>query len=135
MEPAVYSNKSGFTLIELLVAMFIMTIGLLGLLQSVNVALLHNLSNQLRSEAVLVADEQMALEMTKPFDLISTNSTTPNTRAISRNINNAFKNYSVTKTGSNASSNTKSVVIAVKWQYKGQPYTHTISSLLSRYNQ
>ena len=133
MERAAYSNSRGFTLIELLVAIVIMMVGLLGLLQTVNMALMHNLTNQLRNDAVQVADEQMALEMTKPFALISTN--TANIKIIQRNINNAFKNYSVTKTGTNVSATTKSVVIAVGWKYKGQSYTHSISSMLSQFNQ
>lgn len=134
MEPVAHSNNRGFTLIELLVAMVIMMVGLLGLLQTVNLALMHNLTNQLRNEAILVADEQMALEMTKPFALISTNATA-NIKVVPRNIAIALKNYSVVKTGANVSVNTKSVAITVGWKYKGQAYTHSISSMLSQFNQ
>ncbi len=130
----VSSNRAGFTLVELLAAMVIMMVGLLGLLQTVNVALLHNMTNQLRGDGIQVADEQMALEMTKPFDLISTNAT-PNTKTIRRDINLTFKNYSVTRMGTAVSSNTKSVVVTVGWKYKGQSYSHSISSLLSKFNQ
>lgn len=129
-------NNSGFTLIELMVGMVIMMVGLLGLLNTVNVALVHNLSNQLRNDAVQVADEQMVLEMAKPFNLISTNAT-PNQNYVSRKIYSSFKNYSysIVKTGSNVSDNTKSVVMQVNWKYKGQSYNHSISSLISKFNQ
>jgi type IV pilus assembly protein PilV len=121
-------------MLELLAAMVIMMVGLLGLLQTVNVALLHNMANQLRGDAVLVADEQMALEMTKPFDLISTN-TTPHVDVVRRDILNTFKNYSVTRVGANVSGNTKSVAMTVRWHHKGQTYTHNISSMISKFNQ
>lgn len=133
MEPIVHSNNTGFTLLEVMVAMVIMMVGLLGLLQAVNMSLLHNMSNQLRNDAVQVADEQMALEMTKPFDLISTN--TANVKSVPRVVYNATKNYAVTKTGLGVTSNTKSVALVVAWSYKGQAYSHSISSLISKFSQ
>lgn len=58
MRASVYSNnRSGFTLIEFCVAVLIMMVGLLGLLQAVNMATQHNLGNLLRNEAISVADE------------------------------------------------------------------------------
>ena len=60
MEQSVYSNKkAGFTLIEFCVATLIMMVGLLGLLQGVNLAIEQNLGTLIRNEAVSVADEQM----------------------------------------------------------------------------
>ena len=134
MVRTVHSDNSGFTLIELLAAMVIMLVGLLGLLQTVNVALLHNMSNQLRNDAILVADERMSLEMTKPFDLISTvpPNPGPNVKNVVRKIYNADNSYTVTKTGASVTSNTKSVSIVVSWTYKGQSYTQNISSLISK---
>lgn len=137
MELTVYSSKSGFTLLEVLVAMVIMMIGLLALLQTVNVALLHNMADQLRNDAVQVADEQMVLEMTKPFDLISSappSSPNINIKSVSRNIYKASTTYTVTKTGSDITPTTKSVSLSVAWTYKGQNYNHSINSLISKYN-
>jgi type IV pilus assembly protein PilV len=123
-------NKQGFTLVELMVALLIMMVGLLGLLQTVNMGLLHNLANQLRNDAVLVADEQMTYEMAKPFGSVST---TTNVRSVPNF--SGFKSYSVTKIGSVISTNTKRVQVTVTWKYKGQPYSHSITSLLSQFNQ
>lgn len=135
MEQNVYSNNRGFTLLELLAGMVIMMVGLLGLLQVTNVALQHNMSSQLRNEAVLVADEQMAIEMTKPFDQISSSSSaTTSTKPVPRQVYNGFKNYSVAKTGTDVTSNTKQVSIVVTWKYKGQAFNHSISSLISKSN-
>ena len=137
MVQTVHSDNSGFTLIELLAAMVIMLVGLLGLLQTVNVALLHNMSNQLRNDAILVADEHMSLEMTKPFDLISTVPPNPGpyVKNVVRKIYNADKSYTVTRSGASVTSNTKSVSIVVSWTYKGQSYTQNISSLISKFSK
>jgi type IV pilus assembly protein PilV len=136
MEPPVSINKRGFTLIELLVAIVILSVGLLALLQTVNIALMHNASNMLRSEAIQLADEQMALEMSKPFALISTvPSTKPaNVKLISRQVNLTYENYSVVKRGTVVSPNTTNVNVSVSWRYKGQYYSHAVTSMLSKFN-
>jgi len=136
-------NDKGFTLIEFLVATIIITVGLLALLQAVNLSFAHNLTNIFRNQAVMLADERMALEKTKPFDCISTNSNNlPKTgnysfTSVSLNVKNAnaFKNYSITKINTGLTSNTTNVEIDVTWQYKGTRYAHSISSLVSRFQQ
>lgn len=132
MAPRAFFNNKGFTVVELMVALLILMVGMLGLLQTVNLGLVHNMSDELRNDAVLAADEQMALEMSKPFDLVST---TTNLRVVNRGIRSSYKNYSVTKVGSKVSSNTKSVNITINWKYKQQPYSHAITSLISQFNQ
>jgi len=128
----VYTSNRGFTLIELLVAIVILSVGLLALLQTVNVALMHNSTNMFRNEAIQLADEQMALEMSKPFASITTGTT--NIRVISKQVNLTLKNYSVVKKGTTVSANTAHVTVNVYWKNKGQPYSHTISSMLSKFN-
>jgi type IV pilus assembly protein PilV len=134
MEPAVYSNNNAFTLVELMLALFIMMVGLLGLMQTANLAIVHNMTNQLRNGAVLVADQQMTLEMAKPFALISTNANT-NVKTIPWPVASTFKNYSVMKIGTNITGSTKNVSVTVDWNYKGTWYTHSINSLLSNVTQ
>lgn len=125
-------NNKGFTLIEFLVAIVIIMVGLLALLQSVNIAISHNLTTLFRNQAVMLADERMTLEKTKPFDCIST---TTISSSMLLNVNNAFKNYSVVKIGSSMTTNTKSIEIDVVWKHKGTRYIHTISSLVSKSQQ
>jgi type IV pilus assembly protein PilV len=136
MEPPVYTNKRGFTLIELLVAVVILSVGLLALLQTVNVALAHNAKNMFRNEAIQLADEQMALELSKPFALISTVPPNPsaNIKLIPKQVNLVLENYSVVKQGTVVSPNTTRVGVYVSWKYKGQGYSHTITSMLSKIN-
>ncbi len=122
-------NDNGFTMIEFLVAIVIIAVGLLALLQSVNLSLAENLKTVFRNQAVMLADERMTMEKTKPYDNISTSS---GWSTIGLNTRNAFKNYSVEKIGTQLTTNTKSIEINVVWTYKGTRYIHTISSLVSK---
>jgi len=123
-------NDNGFTLIEFLVAILILTVGLLGLLQTVNFALRSNLENQLRQEAIMLGDEQIAMQKVKPFDAIST---TQKKIAVSRPIYGGFVNYSVVKNASflGAAQTTKNIDVEVRWKHRGQKYSHSLSSLVS----
>jgi type IV pilus assembly protein PilV len=131
MELHVYFDEKGFTLIEVLVAMLIMTVGLFGLLQVINVAIVHNMNNQFRHEAVKLADAQMALQRSRSFYDISTSSTVPSVTVAKIGINNAFKNYSVIRQGSVITPNTRQLDINVTWGYKNIRYNHRVSSLIT----
>jgi type IV pilus assembly protein PilV len=128
---AVYSNKEGFTLIEFLVAIVILMVGLLGLLQTINYALSYNLQNQLRNEAVLVADSQLSREMAKGFDNVSTST---KSMSVSWPVLTGFKNFSVTRTGTTLQ-NTKQVNFEIRWRHKNTSYNHGASTFITRTNQ
>lgn len=125
-------NKSGFTLIEFLVAIFILMIGLLGLLQSVNLAINHNMQNDLRNTAVLVADEEMAKTLSVGYDNISSGSP----KYVQRPVLKVMKNYSVVRVVSQVSSgtvaSTKQIDLVVSWKYKQARYTHGVSGMLTK---
>jgi type IV pilus assembly protein PilV len=123
-------NSDGFTLVEFLVATVIIMVGLLALLQSVNISLAHNLANILRNQAVMLADDRMAQEKALPFDSI-----TPGTSSSVVNLNakGAFKNYSVVRINTDLTANTRKIEINVVWKHKGTRYIHSASSLVSRH--
>jgi len=131
IQTAAISNNRGFTLIEFLVAIVILMVGMLGLLQAVNLALNHNLQNQMRNEAVIVADEEMAKEMAKGYDqaLVS-----PTNYFVPRQILNGFRNYSVARTGT-VLQNSKQVNFVISWRYKGASYNHGASTVITKTNQ
>ena len=129
MEIACKNNVDGFTLIELLVAMVILSVGLLGLLQTIIYSIDYNMNTQLRNEAVMLADERMASEKSKSFDSIVTST---ENQTIKVGVANAFKNYSVIKSAVDVTDNTKNVQVRVSWRYKGTPYDHSISSLIAK---
>ncbi|MBI2353484.1 MAG: prepilin-type N-terminal cleavage/methylation domain-containing protein [Deltaproteobacteria bacterium] len=122
-------NDGGFTLIEFLVAVIILMVGLLGLLQSVNLAISTNKVNLLRNEAVIVADQEISRQIAKGFDLMSTNA---GTSVIRRPILNSFQNYSVIRTEVPRFSNSKMLKLEVRWSYKNVGYTHDASAVLSK---
>ncbi len=129
-----FNNSAGFTLVEFLVAILIMMVGLLGLLQTVNTSLSHNLANQLRNEAVAVADRQMSLEMAKGFDLVSTTSMST---YVTRPVLTGFRNFSVIRNGivPPPLPYSKQVNIEVRWSYKGVPYSHQVYGGISKTNR
>ncbi len=116
---------------EFLVAIVIILVGLLGLLKGIEVTLDKNMASILRNQAVMLADEKMTVEKTKPFNNISTvGARTVIDKVGSKNI---AKEYSVTKTGNIITENTKRIDIQVQWTHKGKSHTHTLSSLVSRF--
>lgn len=125
------SNNRGFTLIEFLAAIVILMVGMLGLLQSVNLALNHNLQNQIRNEAVNVADTEMAKEMAKGYDQASI---TAANYFVRRQILNGYKNYSVSRTGQSLQ-NSKQINFVITWRHKGTSYDHGASTVISKTNQ
>lgn len=145
MEQLVNSNnEAGFTLIEFCVATLIMMVGLLGLLQAVNMATVHNLGSLLRNEAITLADDRMVRAKSKVFDDASFtaldsdtgsttniyNDTAVTSTLVSRSARAGFANYSVVLAVTAAGSNTKELTSRVVWRYKGNKLSHTISSIV-----
>lgn|SRR6185369_234113 len=125
-------NKSGFTLVELLAAMVIMLIGLLGLLQSVNIATEFNLKNQMRSEVVRVAQDAMSDMRARPFDTVSATTMVVPTRL--RNINRSYvvKRSIVAIPNPTGTVASRKYQVDVKWMYKNVSTTHSVMSVRSR---
>jgi len=123
----------GFTLVEFLVATVILMVGLLGMLQGVNLAMDKNVENLLRNEAIIVADERMMLKRGKQFDALSTITSNLSTQRNSRGI---FKNYSILEVVSVATTDSgvprsKEISINVTWKYRNNRNSHSASSFVS----
>jgi len=142
-------NNKGFTLVEFLVAMVILIVGMLGLLTSVNYALAHNMVSQLRNEAVNVADIELAGQMAKGFDNVSTSYAAYTKNSQVQGMN-SFKNYSIVRNPLNQGSavekyqvfsesatipTTKIVEYCISWKYGKTRYQHNASSSFSRKNK
>ena len=140
MERLVNSNNAGFTLIEVLVSFVILTVGLLGLLEVINVAINQNLTTQFRNDALVVADEFMMRERSKAFDNISCTACpgTPLNYVLTRNLKNTFKNYSVVKSvttltlGDDGSPKSKEISLNVSWKHKEHRYQHSLSTIITK---
>jgi type IV pilus assembly protein PilV len=116
--------SAGFTLVEVIMAMLIMTVGLLGLLQSVNVAYEHNTRNRLREEAVLVGEEQMNLLRGMSFGSTPYLNTTTATKVMA----GTAKKFSVTRQCQPMGA-TNRLKISVSWSFKNVSTTHAIYTL------
>ncbi|MFZ2949484.1 MAG: prepilin-type N-terminal cleavage/methylation domain-containing protein [Desulfuromonadaceae bacterium] len=125
-------NNYGFTLIEVMIAIVIMMVGMLGLLQSINIAMEYNLKNHLRDEAVYVGEKYMNIQRGKVFDLLST---TYGTRYEPSKIRGTGKPYSVVMSTQDLSTDArtpaKQLTIEVKWTYKGVEYVNMVKSPVS----
>lgn len=124
--------NDGFTLVEVMVAIVIMMVGMLGLLQSINVAIEYNLRNHLRDEAVYVGEKYMNIQRGKPFDKLST---IYGTRYEPSKIRGIGKLYSVDMTATDLSTDpvtpSKQLEIVVKWTYKGVAYENRVTAPVS----
>ena len=109
-------------------AMLVMTIGLLGLLQSVNVAYEHNLRTKLREEALVVAEEQMYVLRGMPLS-----SSTPylNRSTAVKVVAGAAKKFTITRECQPMTA-TKRLKVTVAWQFKDLSNTHSIYTLMNR---
>ena len=109
--------------------MLIMLVGLLGLLQSVNLAMEHNLRNQLRDEAVLIAEQTMGNLKTRAFNQISTPQFSP--RTVKSQLRGGNFNYTMKRVCTVTGTTTAQLAVTVEWRYKGSDYSHSVTSIRS----
>lgn len=123
-------DKKGLTLIEVMISLVVLLLVFLALLQTALVSIDSNMTNVLRDEAVNIAEEQMNIARNTRFnDLVLGTSVLPPEQRSIRNI--AAFTYTVTRTITNVKTNSSiQVVITVAWNWKNNPYTHTISAIL-----
>lgn len=153
MEQDVRSDNNGFTLIEVLVAMVIIIVALLGLVQATLLSIDYNLRNLLRDEAVRIAEQRMDearnLAFTETADNLVNDSTDSSLNAnicpanfitnfgqngvrISRDFKNINFDFCTNRNITVIDSNNKQVTITVGWRWKGEDYTHTISTIMRK---
>jgi type IV pilus assembly protein PilV len=122
MPAILISNRSGFTLIEVLVAMVITLVGLLGLLQSINIAMEHNVRNHLREEATRVGEREMNI-------FRATTATSTLVKQLPSLIVPS-KTFNVTRTSTSiGTSNSQELEIIVGWDYRNIPTEHRVKSI------
>jgi len=126
------SNNRGFTLLEVLVAMVITLVGLLGLLQSVNIATEHNVRNQMREEALQIAEDNIANLRARPFERLST-ATGWGPRPVAGRFLGTGKNFVLTRWATTMpNSDAVELRVRVGWSYKNVSSNHEVRTVRSR---
>src|SRR5512141_2604231 len=111
--PVSKSSVSGMTLIEVLVSLVIVFIIFLGLSSSGLVVLNENIKNEMRDEAVSVADNAVQVARRTLFGNL-TNLPADNVWRLVRNVNRPF---TVTRTVTNLDGDNRQVTINVGWTW------------------
>jgi len=122
-----FRNSKGFTIIEFLIATLILMVGLLGMLQGVNIAMEKSLDTVFRNEAVSLADSMMMEQRSRAFADINTEAKI----GYSRIIKGIQKSYSAS-VDVTAIQNSKQINIEVTWKYRNANKSHQVSSAVSQ---
>lgn len=128
-QPTSNKNNGGFTLVEVMVAIVIMAVGMLGVLQSINVSLQHNLKNELRNEAIRIGERYMAEFRGSDFDSL-TDAYTDVT--VESKFRAATKTFTVERSTEALSADARKVTVEVKWTYRNQEYQNRLDSVVAR---
>lgn len=122
MRQPVRQNSDGFTLIEVMIAILILTIGLFGLLETVILSINQNRGNKLRTEAVMLADQEMLAMRSLAFaDILNE----------TKKLDVGFVNYSVARQVINTTASSRNVTIRVRWRDKDLVKEHQLATIVS----
>lgn len=124
-----------------MMAILILMVGMLGLLQAINLALEVNMRNQVREEAVYVANQVMSEMRGGGFDNISVAATPTQTytysaRQLPSKIRGVSRTYNVIRSSRvlstvDAKPATKELAVLVTWEYKGVEYQNRVVAPIS----
>jgi len=139
-------NKKGVTLVEVMIALVILLLVFLALMQTALVSINANMKNVLRDEAVSIAEQRMDEARSLPYASIVSDAvalpvgvdcppTFANGTRVQKNFRNIINkdfctNRAVTTLG--AAGDATQVTIQVIWNWKGEAFSHTITTLIRR---
>lgn len=130
-------DNRGVTLVEVMISLVILLIVFMGLIQASLLSINHNLRNEIRDEAVMLAAEYMTRTRSAAFSNLPRNDgfspwpATPavNPYVVTRNFRNISRPFQVQRQIIDLDSNTKKIGIMVLWTYPDDPgnqLSHTI---------
>jgi len=125
------NSASGMTLIEVLVSLAIVFVIFLGLSASGLIVLNENVKNDLRDEAVSVADNAVQTARNTPFATLTNDNV-----SVLRQVRNVNRSFTVRRTVDNLDTETRQVTILVGWTRVEngvtKPYSHEIVTIVRR---
>jgi type II secretory pathway pseudopilin PulG len=141
----VITDKKGISLVEVMIALVVLLLVSLALMQTAMVSIDANMKNVLRDEAVGIAEMRMNEARNLPFtstvdNLISDAGSLagadcptgfPATGVlIQRNLRNVTNlDFCTNRTVTLFGTDTKRIDITVGWRWRGENYTHSISTI------
>lgn len=132
MKRIVLPDKKGFGLVEVMMALLVLLFVSLAMMQTALVSIDSNTVNMLRDEAVSIAETRMndarGLTYTETTDHLLSDPVQP--VAVQKKVRNLDITYNTARTVRGVGSNAKQVDIRVDWTWKGQPYSHFISTVM-----
>lgn len=137
------NNERGFTLVEVMVAIMILTVGMLGLLETLNVSIQQNMKNQFRDEAVRIGARSMTELRGKGFTagFFGYSSTSDGkfyaTQFVPTTLRGAQKVFTVERSTSHLATDqfgptSEQLNVTVKWAFRNQSSVHRIVTVVAR---
>lgn len=124
------SNDTGFTLLEAMIAILLLASITLWTMQGMLTAYKFTSRNQIRDEAVRLAEEILTDLRNTPFASLSAG-TLPNLN-ISRQINNYDQSYTIDRNvTSQVPGLAYSVDVVVNWAFHGIDYNYSASTIIA----
>lgn len=152
-------DSQGVSLVEVMIALVVLLLVFMGLLQAALLGIDHNMRNILRDEGVAMATSRMEQERSMHFDNLASDTDAipsgtdcPDTFTTGTPVQRDVRSMNVAsgtardfcirvncmevETGTDCSTtpdaDTKQITVSVGWRWKGEDYTHTVSSLRRR---
>jgi Tfp pilus assembly protein PilV len=135
MAHSVKLDNKGMTFLEVMIATVFLMIVSLALVQTSLLGFQENLRNSLREEGVRIADQKIgdlrARTYTQAFTdpLLNPGVTTT---TITRNLRSFQKDFSVTTTITDLSTENKQITVKVDWTYKGPTFSHSTTAIVGK---
>lgn len=127
----VHRDRQGFTLVEVLVTMMILAFGLMGSLVGVMAAMDNTLLNDMRGEAMKIAQEQMEEARNMSYASIQTISAT---QVVQRQFRKTLLKFTVNTTTTPlpgyAPYGMTKLSILVQWPFKSKTYSYLRESIV-----
>ncbi|BCG47852.1 hypothetical protein GEOBRER4_n2701 [Citrifermentans bremense] len=124
------SISPGFTLIEMLMAMLVLTVGLLGLLQSLQLGYRQSVRDRMREDAVQIAEEQMHDLRRSKYEEI-----TNKKEEVNKTLGGVKVRFVIDKVVEGigpAGGSAKKLRVTVSWTVNGERFSHEIFTLRTR---
>jgi len=145
----IFAGNKGVSMVEVMIALVVLLIVFMGVAQTALLSIDSNVRNVVRDEAVTVAAQRMSEAKNLPFNNILTDSTAfpgdaacpnfPNGTAfpatgvvVTRSVRSIDAVLCTNRTVVPLDVDTKTVTINLGWFWKGEGFTHSISSIVRR---